>query len=270
MNSTQGYSYNPFRAPNSQTTKKRKLNGWSATIIFLSYIGTQIIFGFFLGVFATILFLIFKEGAKSKEALENFIQTLQIPTSIIALVAAIVVMLILSLHFGRELIGDRSPIGIAWNLGNRRNILIGLLMGLIAACIYILIAILIFPPDPDAPLSPLMQNVVSTGLFRWLWIFLILIIAPPAEEFLFRGVLFSGYSYSLGIISASIVSTFLFVIVHSFESVYYLPAYIGITALGITALLLRLKFRALGPSIAAHFSYNLAIAIIAITSIKQL
>ena len=261
-----------FKAPTSQnhSNHANKLNARSATKIFLSYILTQLFIGFLAGVITTVGYLTLKQGSKTKEGLEKLITSLQLPYTVVALIVASTVMILLSIKYGKEQIRNRSNKGIAWVAGNRSYVLLGLVSGLIVATLYIFMAVNFFPPDPNAPLSPLLTMVYNDGMSRIFWVFFVLILAPPVEEFLFRGVLISGYSRSFGIIKASVLSTVLFVLIHSFEAIYYLPAYIGITGIGILALVLRLKSRALGPSVAAHFGYNLIITIVAFTSLSKI
>ena len=256
-------------ASNNKNKSEKELNSKSATIIFLSYSLTQLFVGFFSGLLASIFYLVIKQGAKTREGLETFISSLQLPFSLLAMFSAAAVMILLSLRYGKSVLKNRSNFGIAWVSGSYIQIIIGFFLGIIIAIGYILLAVYLFPPDPEAPLSPLLKLVYSSGSSRYFWIFLLLFFAPPVEEFLFRGVMFSGYAKTYGTLYAAIISTSLFVLLHTFEAIYYLPAFLGITGIGILTLLLRLKFKALGPPISAHFGYNLVIVIIALTSISQ-
>ena len=90
-----------------------------------------------------------------------------------------------------------------------------------------------------------------------------LLLAPPIEELLFRGVLYGGYRRSLGAPAAAALTTSIFVILHVSEIVYYPPAALGIASLALVALWFRLRSAAIGPAIAVHFGYNLVIALVA-------
>ncbi|MGH7885494.1 MAG: lysostaphin resistance A-like protein, partial [Thermodesulfobacteriota bacterium] len=132
---------------------------------------------------------------------------------------------------------------------------------IIIALVYSSFAVFIYAPDPNVEAGPLTEMLLTPGPLRIFWIFLALFFAPLVEEFLFRGVMLAGFAYSLGIYKASIIVTLVFVAVHAFEAVHYPPAFGGITFVAIAVLYLRLKYKALGPSIAAHFGYNFIIAL---------
>ena len=68
-------------------------------------------------------------------------------------------------------------------------------------------AIFIYPPDPEAEVGPLTEMLLTPGPTRLFWIFLALFFAPFIEEFLFRGVMLAGFTYSLGIKKAGIIIT---------------------------------------------------------------
>jgi membrane protease YdiL (CAAX protease family) len=111
---------------------------------------------------------------------------------------------------------------------------------------------------------------VTPGLSQLLWIISVLLLAPPIEELLFRGILYGGYRRSFGPVWAGVLTTSVFVICHLPEMVYFLPSIVGITGFAIAALWLRLRAAAIGPAVAAHFGYNavLAIAVANATSLK--
>ncbi len=81
------------------------------------------------------------------------------------------------------------------------------------------------------------------------------------EEFLFRGVLFTGFSRSWGVPAASLIVTLMFALVHIPETMHYWPALAAIALTGASALALRLRTGSLGPAVALHAAYNLIIVL---------
>ncbi|NIP30882.1 MAG: CPBP family intramembrane metalloprotease [Candidatus Dadabacteria bacterium] len=238
---------------------RRKLVGWSAIFIFITYIGTQLISGFVAGAGLAIFF-----GIKEQEKLQLVLKEFTLHILIFSLLTSALIMILLSLKFGKGLIKDRTPTGIALNAGGISNVFFGTFLGILIALLYTSIALFIFPPATQQEVGPITELLLTPGNTRIFWIFMALIFAPPVEEFLFRGVILAGLTYSRGVVFGSIITTILFISIHTFEAIHYLPAFIGISLIAIATLYLRLKYRALGPCVGAHFGYNLIIALGAI------
>ncbi len=94
------------------------------------------------------------------------------------------------------------------------------------------------------------------GWQRLGWAVLALFVAPPVEEFLFRGVLWSGLVRSMGSGKAGVVVTLLFVASHVTEARGYWPAWIAISVLAVAALAVRVRSGSLLPPVVLHTSYN--------------
>ncbi len=255
---------NPFKAPlykevQNNNEQKRKLNAKSAVLIFASYLGIQILSGIIAGIVFAVYFAAKNSGFNSEE-FQLFFKGYTLPILIFSLLSSGFIMLALSLKYGKDLIKDTSTTGIALNTGKTKNLLFSIFLGILIALLYSSFAVFIYPPDPDAEVGPLTQMLITPGPTRIFWIFLALFFAPFVEEFLFRGVMIAGFAYSYGITRAAIIVTFLFVVIHSFEAIHYPPAFGGITLIAIVVLYLRLRYKSLGPPIAAHFGYNLVIA----------
>jgi membrane protease YdiL (CAAX protease family) len=110
-------------------------------------------------------------------------------------------------------------------------------------------------------LGPLARASGLGGSARAMWALLALVIAPPSEELVFRGVLHAGFARSWGVRAAAVLTTALFVGLHATEIRSYAPGWIVIAALGALALRARLRTGSLAPPIALHVSYNLALVI---------
>jgi len=118
-------------------------------------------------------------------------------------------------------------------------------------------------PTPTAGQSygPLATAAQLGGWQRLLWAIIALLLAPPIEEFIFRGVLFSGVSNSIGVFFSAVITTLIFIVIHIPEAQYYWPTLIGIGALSIATIFFRIKTKSFIPAIAVHFSYNLVIVV---------
>ena len=99
----------------------------------------------------------------------------------------------------------------------------------------------------------------QSGLQRGAWALVAFFFAPITEEFLFRGVLFAGFARKLGIVAAAFIVTALFVALHLFETINYLPALIAVTMMATVAILLRIRSGSLLPSVLVHATYNLTV-----------
>jgi membrane protease YdiL (CAAX protease family) len=136
----------------------------------------------------------------------------------------------------------------------RRGIVLGATLGLVA--------LLVMPYVPYSPSSPDLVDelIASSTLARWSWIVSAVILAPPVEELVFRGVLLGGLTQVWSLRAAAVVSAITFWAMHAPEWLRYWPAAVAIGLMTIIVTVLRLRTRALGPCIAAHSAYNLLMA----------
>jgi len=132
---------------------------------------------------------------------------------------------------------------------------------MILAVIYLTGLALYASPSATQHWGPMVRAASSGGWPRHLWTLLALVIAPPVEEFMFRGVMFAGLSRSWSATTAGTVVTVLFLAIHLTEIWGFAPAVVSITALGIAALLARVLTGSLAPAIALHTAYNLVIVV---------
>jgi membrane protease YdiL (CAAX protease family) len=166
------------------------------------------------------------------------------------------VVVLLTRHFARGSLGDRSADGIAWARGTMAALIFGFSVGGLLSLGYLLVTSFLLPPDPELSLGPMARMAATPGKTRLYWTVVALAVAPPLEEFLFRGVMFSGLSRTWGRAVGAVVSTALFVLLHTPETMVYWPSKVAITLLGVGALLFRMRAAALGPAVAVHFAYN--------------
>ena len=154
--------------------------------------------------------------------------------------------------------GGLAPVG--WRKAGKVETLLGLLAGCVLALFYLFVLVRISPPAEGQPCGPLVMAAINGGWQRHQWA-IIALLAPPIEEFVFRGVCLEGLSNSFGVKAAAIVVTIAFVAIHVTEALTYWPAWMGITLMGGVALFLRIKTHSLVPAIGAHLGYNLVMVV---------
>jgi membrane protease YdiL (CAAX protease family) len=147
---------------------------------------------------------------------------------------------------------------VALRLGTRHQLWRGVLAGATLG----LVSLVLMPYVPYTPSSPdlLDEFLTSPGPARWSWILSAVILAPPVEELVFRGVLLGGLAQIWNLRAAAIVSGVTFWAMHAPEWLHYWPAAVAIALMTVVVTLLRIRSQALGPSIAAHSAYNLLMA----------
>ena len=112
----------------------------------------------------------------------------------------------------------------------------------------------------DAPANEAVPGAVQSGVWMPGWFLFALLIAPPVEEFLFRGLLqgtlsqHAGRWLTIGIVTAA------FAVVHVPETLSFGPALLGIVSMALAAGWFRAQSASLVPPVAVHLGYNLALA----------
>jgi membrane protease YdiL (CAAX protease family) len=148
-----------------------------------------------------------------------------------------------------------------WAPASRRQILVAALVGAALAASYLLVAYSFFPPQPYHSWHPLSAAVASSRWSRHAFAVLALLLAPPVEEFLFRGVLFAGLARSWPLPTAACVTTMLFVLLHVSSVHPYWPGLFAIASVATVALRARIVTKSLAPCIAVHTAYNLGLVV---------
>lgn len=241
--------------PAAVVAKSCGLSAGKAALIFLVYLVAQFIAGFVLSVGVGIYYGATQQGATP-------------PTEADMPSALFVVMAFVGLVVGggaawlftRLLLrGADRECGwkaLGWCFAATRPVIAGIVSGCLIACAYFFLMIKIFPPVPGQEAGALGAAAAAGGWQRALWAVMVL-VAAPIEEFVFRGALWSGLRRSFGSpLAASIVVTLAFVVLHASEALSYWPAWLAIAGVGIAAVILRARSGSLIPAIAAHASYN--------------
>jgi len=236
------------------------LNAGSATIILLAYMSTQIFCGYSMEVVASRIAA--AQGIHNLQQV-NSISDMLVPTAIVlSFVLGGIVIVLMSFALITKHLKDTSPIGAAWVTGRWEFVVKGLIIGLIiGACdqTFILIA-RHYVTYKD--LDPLHRMAFTPGLPQIIWVVVAVLLAPPVEEMLFRGVLYGGYRKSFGPFWAAVSTTLLFVALHIPYYTHFLSNVIGIIGATLAALWCRLRWKAIGPAIGVHIGYNSMAALI--------
>lgn len=113
-----------------------------------------------------------------------------------------------------------------------------------------------FPPSETDSLGPLVAAVEQGGWGRTVCCLFAVVLAPPAEEFVFRGVLFSGFARRWGMPIAASLATLVFVSGHVAGPKPHWPALVAVGLLGTAAQAARIMSGSLAPGLLMHFTYN--------------
>jgi membrane protease YdiL (CAAX protease family) len=96
--------------------------------------------------------------------------------------------------------------------------------------------------------------------------FLGVLIAPPIEDFLFRGVLYAGFEKTWGRTISVLLVTVTFVLLHLPETRSYWPALVAIAIMALALAAFRIRSGSIGPAIMLHAYYNLGLAMMVFAS----
>ena len=257
----------PAGAPPVLASAQSPLDGIRATLILLGYLGGQFCAGMAVAIVAGIAAAVRGRNLNSFQQGSAPMQELIAPAAILGLLAGAAAMVGLSAVLVRGHLRNRNPTGAAWAPGSVKGNVLGLAAGSLTALGYVAVAALVsgFGQAPSSA-GPIARMATTPGLTQAAWLVMALLLAPPIEELLFRGVFYGGCRRSLGPVWAATLTTFIFVMLHITEMIHFLPSFAGITALALVALGFRLRTTAVGPAVAVHFGYNAVLAVIAICS----
>lgn len=145
--------------------------------------------------------------------------------------------------------------------GAWREVIAAAGLGLVVALVYVFVLLPRVDVEPSQPWGPLVTAASEPGWQRHLWALVALLLAPPVEEFLFRGVLFEGFTQAWGQTRSAIAVTGLFTLFHLPEIRGYWPAILGVGLVATITMATRIKTRSLGPCIALHAAYNFGLVV---------
>jgi membrane protease YdiL (CAAX protease family) len=222
-------------------------------IAFFAYFGAQALVWAVAGVFASLRVGNPSQTADLVRALTRVVP-IALPGSFLA--GGLALILVLG-RWKRRLGGGSLAglVGLSW--GNPRHLRHGVLAG--AALAFLVLPLMGLTADRGQSPEMVTQLVSSSRGALRSWIFSAVLLAPPIEELMFRGVLLGGLARTWNLRAAAIISGAIFWLMHLPEFVHW-PVPLAIGLLTILATLFRLQSGALGPAIAAHLGYNLILA----------
>jgi len=218
-----------------------------------AYLGAQLLVWSIVGVMAAARAA---KGGNHGDLLQAL--TGLVPVALPGSLVASGIALLLVLRRWRKRLGGAAlgaVLGLAW--GRPRQVVNGALGGAALALFVLpLMALVVHRPEPPDLITQLAGS--SNSALR-AWVISAVLLAPPIEELMFRGVLLGALANTWNIRAAALVSGTTFWLMHGPEFVHWQAA-LAIGLLTILATWLRVRSRSLGPSIAAHFGYNLVLA----------
>jgi membrane protease YdiL (CAAX protease family) len=218
-----------------------------------AYLGAQVLVWSIVGVIAAVRAAKGGSHGDLLQALAGLVPV-ALPGSLVAGGLA----LLLVLRRWRKRLGAgavRSLLGLSW--GRPRQVVNAVLGG--AALAVFVLPLMSLVTNRPAPPDLLTQLAGSSNSTLRAWMISAVLLAPPIEELMFRGVLLGALANTWNIRAAVLISGTTFWLMHGPEFVHW-PAAVAIGLLTILATWLRVRSRLLGPSIAAHFGYNLVLA----------
>lgn len=165
-------------------------------------------------------------------------------------------------RLARNLPGGAWPAVVAalgWRPVPPRVLLLAGLSGALLALVYTFLLLPLFdsPTWDTSDISRMLTGASAAG--RVVFGVLAICIAPPVEEFIFRGVLLAGFGGAWGMWPGVAASTSLFALAHLSQLGNFWPAFVAILVFGTVVSIVRLRSRSLLPGIALHACYNAVI-----------
>lgn len=230
------------------------LGAWAAVRLAVWYVVIQVAVALVLAIALAVL----RPGSISTTHFLNDDQLLIIMT-----IAMPVSALFVWYRLGRNLRGGAWPAVVAalgWRRVPGKTLLLAALSGALLALVYTNLLLPLFdsPESWDtSDVSRMLNGASTTG--RLVFGILAICIAPPVEEFLFRGVLLAGFGTAWGLWPGVAASTSLFALAHIGQLGNFWPAFVAILVFALVVAMVRLKSRSLLPGIALHACYNAVI-----------
>lgn len=229
-----------------------------AWLIFLAYFCVQLFVGLVVGLTATIAYMAAHGMPRHARLPLELQRAMTLGGGLAAMLAAAAVAYWLVTRVRRREPGVFRAIG--WSGASVRVRVFAILCGL-ALGIALLALLTAFPPPKDFRAGPLVDSMSAGGWLLAAWIAIAVAAAPPVEEFIFRGVMWTGIARSWDRRLAAAAVTAVFVVLHLPETGLYMPAVAAIAALGLSTLAIRVASGSLVPAVLLHASYNSVIVL---------
>jgi len=230
-----------------------------AILITIAFYLAQAVVGFVVGIIAVVYYI--ATGSRLTPVMIPQIQkAAMLPAAMLGLVAGGLAVLLLTRRVLRRSGIQSSIASLGWRSARSREVAAGVCVGVALVAFYLFLLVRIFPPAEGQKWGPMASAAAIGGWQRALWAITAL-LAPPIEEFVFRGVLWSGLRRSFGAAVAGLLVTTLFVGSHAMEALSYWPAWLPIAALGVATVSLRTQTGSLVPPLAVHAAYNVCLVL---------
>ncbi len=240
-------------AQSSQQVPPRPFGAAQAWIIFFSYVGVQIALGFVIGFVVATAY-----GMRHHGKFASLAEAMRVPIALGALLGVIaggLAAYALARRAARRDLYQPSLALFGWSGSTPRALLTAALGGLALGAVYMALAAR-FPPPEGAKLGLIARTITGGGWPLYAWAVFALAVAPPVEEFVFRGVMWTGLRRSWGPVAAAFAITFAFLLLHVTEAGGYPLALAAIGTLGLAALAARVLSGSLLPPVLLHSGYN--------------
>ena len=160
-----------------------------------------------------------------------------------------------SLYVAKPLLRVADARGLGWRGANLHGYLVAAGLSVVVVAVALGLARLV-PPDIAKLTGPAEQLGTSHGWPHAVFVVLMLGMAPFVEEFAFRGALIAAFAQRFHVVTAVLISTLLFVIMHAADKIHYWPGFIDVGLLGLACAFVRLRFGSVRPAMLLHFLYN--------------
>jgi len=171
---------------------------------------------------------------------------------------------LLTRRFARRPATGSSRVTYALGGAPVHDVALGATTGALLALLLVLVSVLAPVGNPEDQ-GLLAKVLAASGTGRLIFGLTAILLAPPVEEYVFRGVLL-GTLLPMGEVAAGVLSGLAFWLLHVTEWIHYWPAAVGVGAMTVLVTLLRLRTRSILPSIFAHLFYNGALTLVALFS----
>jgi membrane protease YdiL (CAAX protease family) len=210
---------------------------------------------------AVLSVVLLARGGTLERVIERMLEpAILVGGTVSATALAVLVLLAMVRRRLRESSPERplAPVGVVG--APRRAILAAVGQAVVVVIAFVLVAR--FLPRPPQEPGPLQRLAQAGGWSRAGWALLAVLVAPPSEELVFRGVLYTGLARSWGAVAAGILTTLTFTAFHITEIRGYWPAWVIIGLVGALLLRARVKSGSLVPGIALHATYNAGLVVL--------
>jgi membrane protease YdiL (CAAX protease family) len=205
--------------------------------------------------------ILISKGAHADRVLPRLMEPdLLLGATLTATAVAVVVLLAMLRHRLRDVSPERplAPVGVVG--APRRAVLAAAGQAVLVLVAFVVVSR--YLPRPQHELGPLARAAMAGGWSRVAWAVLAVFVAPPSEELVFRGVLYTGLARSWGVVAAAVVTTLAFTAFHFTEIRDYWPAWIQIAVVAALALRARVRSGSLIPGTALHATYNAGLVLL--------